>query len=360
MKKILWLILPLVILVACGGNRKDKNEGGELTRAMYTPERNLVDTIVLREQTFHKEIIANGRLRAIRKSELRFLYSGEIAAIGAVNGQSVAAGRVIARLDPYASEQRMTQARLRAERSYLDLLDALIGFGYPADTAAVPKEILQTASVRSGYLTAQSDYELARHEYLNLDLRAPFAGKIANLTQKVYEQAGPGEVFCTLIDDSAFEVEFNLLESEIPFVRTGQTIRVAPFNDPDEHFAGRITQVNPLVDERGQITVRAEIANRGGGLLEGMNVKVVIEDALADQWVVPKGAVVVRDNLEVLFRFGPDGRAMWTYVDILMSNSTSHVVAANRDRGAELNLGDVVITSGNLNLADGSTVEVRP
>lgn len=42
-----------------------------------------------------------------------------------------------------------------------------------------------------------------------------------------------------------------------------------------------------------------------------------------------------------------------------MSNSDSHVVAPNLDKGAELNAGDVIITSGNLNLADGSQVEVR-
>ena len=358
--RTLLLLLPVAMLVACGGNRKDTNEESDLTRAAYTPERNLVDTIILREQTFHQEIVANGRLRAIRKSELRFLSGGQVAAIEVVNGQTVAAGSLIARLDPYASEQRMTQARLQAERAYYDLLEVVTGFNYPADTTGVPKEILQTASIRSGYLTAQSNYEVARNEYQNLDLRAPFAGKIANLNRKVYEQTGSGEVFCTLIDDSAFEVEFNLLESEIPFVRTGQTIHAAPFNQPDDAFTGRITQINPLVDSRGQITVRAEIANRGGRLLEGMNVKVLIQEALPRQWIVPKGAVVVRDNQQVLFRFGPNGKAMWTYVNILMSNSTFHVVAANRDRGAELNLGDVIITSNNLNLADGSTVEVRP
>lgn len=359
MKKLL-LLLPVAMLVACGGNRKNQSGESELTRAAYTPERNLVDTIVLRERTFHKEVVANGRLRALRKSELRFLSSGELAAIDVLNGTEVSAGQLIARLDPYASEQAVAQARLRVEQSYLELLDALIGFGHPADTAAAPKDILQTASVRSGYLSAKSSYELALRENQNLDLRAPFAGKIAGLTKKAYEQAGPGEIFCTLIDDSAFEVDFNLLESEIPFVRTGQAIRIAPFNQLDEYFTGRITQLNPMVDDKGQINVRARIANRGGALLEGMNVKVVIEDALPRQWVVPKSAVVTRDNQQVLFRFGPEGKSMWTYVDILMSNSTSHVVAANRERGAELNLGDIIIVEGNLNLADGSTVEARP
>ena len=115
----------------------------------------------------------------------------------------------------------------------------------------------------------------------------------------------------------------------------------------------------PLVDDKGQINVRAEVNNADGKLLEGMNVTVLVENLMRGQLVVPKSAVVLRDNQEVLFRLGPEDKAMWTYVNILMSNSDSHVVAPNLDKGAELNGGDVIITSGNLNLADGSQVEVR-
>ena len=64
---------------------------------------------------------------------------------------------------------------------------------------------------------------------------------------------------------------------------------------------------------------------------------------------------MIRDNLEVLFRY-EDGRARWTYVHTSLANSKEYVVEANKERGAELNVGDVVITTGNLNLADGSEV----
>ena len=41
-----------------------------------------------------------------------------------------------------------------------------------------------------------------------------------------------------------------------------------------------------------------------------------------------------------------------------MSNTTEHVVEANTERGAELNPGDMVIVSGNLNLGDNTAVEL--
>ena len=42
-----------------------------------------------------------------------------------------------------------------------------------------------------------------------------------------------------------------------------------------------------------------------------------------------------------------------------MSNTESHAVTANIDKNADLNEGDIIITSGNLNLADGSNVEIK-
>ena len=125
--------------------------------------------------------------------------------------------------------------------------------------------------------------------------------------------------------------------------------------NPERQFKFRV----PWVDDKGQINVRAKVNNTDGKLLEGMNVTVLVENLVRGQLAVPKSAVVIRDNQEVLFRLGPENKAMWTYVNVMMSNSDSHVVAPNLDKGAELNAGDVIITSGNLNLADGSQVEVR-
>ena len=69
---------------------------------------------------------------------------------------------------------------------------------------------------------------------------------------------------------------------------------------------------------------------------------MLVENLVRGQLAVPKSAVVIRDNQEVLFRLGPENKAMWTYVNVVMSNSDSHVVAPNLDKGAELNAGDAV------------------
>jgi hypothetical protein len=83
----------------------------------------------------------------------------------------------------------------------------------------------------------------------------------------------------------------------------------------------------------------------------------MVENSIPDQLVVPKSAVVIRDNLEVLFRY-VDGRSLWTYVNVLMSNTEYHVIEANSDRGASIEVGDLIVTSGNLNLGDDTPIEI--
>lgn len=356
MRHFLLISLALTLLLSCSGKNSGNSEGSA-TKADFVAEKNLVDTMVLVKRDFNKQIISNGKLRAINKCELRFLTSGEIAKIFVSIGKTVAKGQVIAKLNTQSASIRLEQASQRMDKAELDFADILIGFGYGRDTANVPKDILKVAKVRSGYTSSINDLKLTKLELSNANLIAPFGGKIANLKAKEYEQSS--DAICTLIDDSAFEVDFNLLESEISFVKVGQTVKIASFVNPDTFYRGVVTQINPMVDDKGQINILAKVSNSGGKLLEGMNVKVLVENLIKNQLVVPKSAVVMRDNFEVLFRYDGNGKAMWTYVNVAFSNSDSHVVAANPEKNAELNVNDVIITSGNLNLADGSNVEIK-
>ena len=155
----------------------------------------------------------------------------------------------------------------------------------------------------------------------------------------------------------AYDVTFSALESEYGFLERGQSVRVSPFGS-ERTVSGRIKSINPTIDKNGQIAVTATIPG-GAGLLDGMNVKVTVDKDMPAQLVVPKSAVVIRDGLEVLFRYGEGGKAEWVYVHTVRANSESYAVTANTDRGATLEEGDRVIVSGNLNLADGSKVVLK-
>jgi len=352
--------LAVAMLSGCGKKEKKKDDtAAQMARLEHSEIVVEVEVMELREAPFRQQLATNGRLRAREKSILAFRTGGIIERVHVVNGQRVAAGAVLAELDRTDARSSLTSAQMSFEQAKVNLNDRIIGLGYESlYDPEIPERAMELARMQTNYNQAELTLQNAQRAYNDCTLRAPFTGKVADIKGNRHERSG-GE-FCTLVDDSRLIVEFSVLETELDFVRVGNTVRVTSFFDSDNAVVGRIVSVNPLVNRNGQVSVEAEIANNGT-FIDGMNVKLLAEMEVPDKMVVPKGAVVMRDNLEVLFVYR-DGRAYWTYVHTRGSNSEEYVVVPNTDRGAELSPGDMVIVAGNMNLANGTNVvaTVRP
>lgn len=348
-------LLSLAAAVSCGSDRNKGTEGGEMLQ--YAPQINEVEVMRLERTDFQWQLLANGRLVAAGRSALPFMSAGVLTELNVRNGQRVSEGEVLARQDSREKWIALEAARISFAKAELDLYDNIAGLGYPArDTSAVPADVLAIARTRSGYSSARNSLDKAEFDYEGTTLKAPFSGIVADVAYRKYDMTG-SDPLCTLIDDRSFDVDFMVLESEYPNVSVGMDVKVIPFGTGGWVAYGKVISVNPAVDRNGQVLVRARLAN-DGSFVDGMNVKVTVERPVPGRLVVPKSAVVIRDNQYVLFRYSK-GRAKWTYVNVLMSNSGDYAVEANLDRGAELAEGDTVIVSGNLNIADDSEVVVK-
>lgn len=350
----LWLAaVVLSLLFSCKGKADD----ADAARAVPMAEKNLVDTMLLRRTLFSREIVSNGVLEGSRRAELAFAASGTVAKVYIHNGSRVQKGSPIAELDTEALTLALANARQSLERSRLDYLDRLVSYGYGSDTTQIPGDLRDAARIRSGYAAAELAVRTAELNLRGAVLRAPFSGVVANLKVKPWEQASG--MVCVVIDDGTFDVRFPLLESELPAIAVGRSVTVSPFIEPEVRYEGRIREINPFVDAKGQVEVVASV--RGArGLVEGMNVKLYIQSEGTLQLAVPKSAVVMRDGYDVIFTLDTTAmKAQWLYVDIVGSNTTHHAVTGCERKRTEVHEGAIVITSGNINLADGSAVEIR-
>lgn len=345
--------MVLSLLFSCKGKADD----ADAARAVPMAEKNLVDTMLLRRTLFSREIVSNGVLEGSRRAELAFAASGTVAKVYVHNGSRVQKGSPIAELDTEALTLALANARQSLERSRLDYLDRLVSYGYGSDTTQIPGDLRDAARIRSGYAAAELAVRTAELNLRGAVLRAPFSGVVANLKVKPWEQAS-GTV-CVVIDDGTFDVRFPLLESELLAIAVGRSVTVSPFIEPEVRYEGRIREINPFVDAKGQVEVVASV--RGArGLVEGMNVKLYIQSEGTLQLAVPKSAVVMRDGYDVIFTLDTTAmKAQWLYVDIVGSNTTHHAVTGCERKRTEVHEGAIVITSGNINLADGSAVEIR-
>ena len=347
------LLLSVIVLgaIACG-NEKKKDEK-EIGKSESQSPLITVDTLVLKKRTFQKQIVCNGKLRAVFKSDLSFDGTGVITAINGSNGGYVKKGEVLATLDMKEAQVELEKSYRAMEKANIDLQDKLIGQGYSADTTGIPTAILRNVKISSGYDNAIDQLEAAKRRLASCYLIAPFSGRIANLDAKIYDRSA--NKLCTLIDDSYFDVEFSILEAEIEEVTKGQHVKIIPFINDEKTFYGDVTEINPLIDEHGQVKIRARVRNADRYLMEGMNVKIILEREIKNSFVVPKDAVVLRDGFQVMSCYR-EGKAVWTYVDVVMSNIDSHVIKGSEKKQTVISEEDVVITSNNLNLADGTDV----
>ena len=341
-------------LTSCGEQTKNDSPEESVAQMEIVDQSTPVLTRTLAYADFTDDLVTDGSVTARLKADLRFLSSDVIAAVYVKNGDRVSRGQKIAELDPFRLQSALDQSEDNFERAKLDLQDVLIGQGYTLrDSANIPTEVLKIAKVRSNYDQRRINLDLARKDMEQSVIHAPFNGVVANLFAQTYNYSAAGNTFCTILDDTQPGVVFNILESEMSTVSVSDEVSVRPYALNEKSITGRITEINPVSDEKtGLIRVKATIPAISK-LFDGMKVQVIIHRKVDKQLIIPKSAVVLRTGKEVVFTL-VEGKAYWNYVTTTLENASGYVVI---DDG-RLKAGDVVIYDGNINLAHETPVTV--
>ncbi|WP_303318476.1 efflux RND transporter periplasmic adaptor subunit [Flavivirga abyssicola] len=298
---------------------------------------------------FELELKTTGRVYAKKKVDVKFVLNEKIASINVINGQNIKRGQILASQNNTVYRNKVIKAKEQLERAKIDVEDILIGFNLSLkDSLKIPKTTLDMAKNRGNYNTSISNLRDANIELASTTLRAPINGVIANLEAEKYSYPDLTKPFCTIIDDSVFDVEFNVLEENFMFLKKGQALEIN--NTFSEiKFNGEIIEINPIVDENGLIKVKGAFKNIGKRILDGMNVNITIKKIIPNKLFVIKKSIVLRDNKKVVFTV-KDGKAIWNYVETSLENSDYIVI----ERGLKKN--DKIIYSGNINLAHNSSI----
>jgi RND family efflux transporter MFP subunit len=232
--------------------------------------------IPIESRTVVHSLTGSGKVKAANYTDLYFRSQEQIAHVYVKNGARVSKGQKLADLDMYTFQSNLRQSEIGLEQAYLELQDILIGQGYDPDKLdAVPADMMKLARVKSGYEQAELQKEKALREIENATLVAPFDGVVANLTAQPHHMVGGSEPFCRIIQTNNMEVEFQVLENELHLVKMGQKVEIVPHASTVGVQLGEICSMNPLVDGKGLIQVRARVKGNVG-LMEGMNVSVQI------------------------------------------------------------------------------------
>ncbi len=346
-------LLAIIFVFSCSEQVSKTNESeNNDVNAKPSP----VSVQIIKPQTFALQTISNGLVEAKQLVELRFRTSGTLEKVNFANGEKIKKGDIIAKLESQQQQINLKKAEEAVKNAENELSSLLLGFGGKEDdTNSVNNSLLQNLKSQSGYTIALLNLKSAKLDLENTLLKAPFSGKIAEIKTQNYNFISGSDPFCTLISSNDFNVNFNIIEKELSKIHIGQQIKIIPTANDSILFNGKIIEINPVVDENGLIKIKAKVDNKRNNkfdLVSGMNVKVIIENIIHNQLVIPKSALILRSGRQVVFTYN-NGQAIWNYVSTGSENKTSYIVT----KGLEEN--DTVIISGALNLAHEASVVIQ-
>ncbi len=305
-----------------------------------------VETAKAETSTLSDDISAIGTLLADESVEIAPETSGRIAEILFRDGDRVAAGAPLFRLDTDLANAGLAEARAR-----LALAEANHGRN---------QTLRKSGNVaQSTYDAALTELEVARTAVQSaevlvnkLTITAPFPGTLGfrTVSAGAYVTAGTALVQLDKID--LLKASFAVPELEQARIKTGQQISVTADALPGETFIGTVSAIDPSVDVNGRsLQVRADLDNTALKLRPGLLVRILVKGLARDAVVVPEQAIVQR------------GDSAFVYVVEDKKATEAKVLLGKRVPGSievleGLSAGAEVVTAGNTRLSNGAAVEV--
>ncbi len=141
-----------------------------------------------------------------------------------------------------------------------------------------------------------------------LTLRAPRSGEIAEKMVIQGQAVRVGDNLFLIADRSVLWVDVAVFEMDAPAVRVGSRVTVGLTALPGRSYPGRVTFIQPSVDQRTRtLTARVEVANRDGLLRPGMYATVEVTAATRGVLAVPLTAVLPTGTRNLVFVNRGDG-----------------------------------------------------
>jgi cobalt-zinc-cadmium efflux system membrane fusion protein len=236
------------------------------------------------------------------------LVGGRVASLEVTDGQTIAAGQVLAWID--APEAVRARAEwLRAQGRQIQTSRVRKREEELAIEHATSQNALDEA--RATDAAAQADLRAAQtllHHYGTdargrVAVRAPIAGVLAQRLTTLGSPVTPDKPLFHLVAPTRVYVAARLPESADISIQTGQQVRLFPRDlAAQEPCAGRVVNVLPVVDAQRARTVRVA-PDACPALFAGRYVDVEFDTTtpLTAAVVVPKSAVVELKGIQVVF-----------------------------------------------------------
>jgi membrane fusion protein (multidrug efflux system) len=323
----------------------------------FQPPPEAVTTIVARSQQWEATLEAVGSVAPVQGVTLSADLPGVVDKISFESGAHVSAGQTLVTLDTRQERAQLASAEAQRElvKTNLDRSRRLLEMQLVAQA-----DYDQVAAQFKQAVASVNEIEASIERKI---IRAPFAG-VAGIRQvNLGQYLRSGDAVVPLQSMNPIYVDFAVPQQQVMSVRVGDAVWASTDGSVPARSAGRVTAINPVVDDATRnVQMQATFQNSDGLLRPGMyvTVKVVLGrrdpvialPATAISFAPYGNSVFIVEHLK-----GPDGRS---YLGV--RQQFVKLGGSQGDRVAVLEgvkPGQEVVTSGVFKLRPGAAVLVN-
>jgi len=357
-RMVIMLIVIGLILGGIFGFQAFKNRMIAAYLANLKAPPQTVSTITAAMSPWQTTLQSVGGFNAVEGASLSAQVQGIVQKIGFQDGQDVKKGDLIVQL--LADQQIATLQQYQAT-----VVNAQIT--YDRDSKLIKTNTIPQSQVDGDLATLKAAQAQVVAQQALIDqysIRAPFDGRLGIKLVSLGQYLAAGTAVVTLQSLDPIQLDFSMPQQALSQIKVGQTVTATLDAYGNQGFDGKITAISPLVDSQSRnLTIRASLANPDHKLLPGMfgNVSVVVGEPQS-YITLPQTAVTINPYGNVVYVVtekdkGPDGKPQFA--------ASQKFVTTGQARGDQiavtkgLNAGEIVVTSGQLKLSNGSPVIVN-
>lgn len=332
----------MIALSSCGKKDNAKAEG-DGAAVVDSVEAQLVRTGLVEKRQIERKLQCSAVLDGWETVAVSPSVTGIIEKINKEIGDRVSAGEIVVRMD----QTQLNQAKLAYANISTEMqrMEALLAGG-------------NTTQQQYDALKLQMDQAKQNLDFLqkNTYFKAELSGVIAEKNYESGELYNGARPIYSIKQTNVLKALVAIPESYIPAIKKGQKMVFTSDIYPGKEFTGIIDVVYPTVDASTHtFQVKVKLANGANTLRPGMYVKTVLGVGKTETMLVPYMSVLklVGSNNRYMFLAQPDGKAK--RVDVTLGDRFDDMVEIISD---EVKPGDIVVTSGQGRLIDGSVIKI--
>ena len=351
MKKTLIYIVIAAVLVGLAAYKivdNKKQQTAKVQEVAKQVDKINVNVVTVQYESINTDYIANGTFLPKQEMNQSSEISGKVVSVLVKEGSRVGAGQVVATIKKDAIEVDMSQAQNNLQNAIIDNQRYENAF----KTGGVTKQQLDNSRLQ--LKNAQAAVRAQSVRVNNAAVRAGISGTINKRMVEPGAVVSPGTPMFEIVNINSLKLSVLVDESQVGKIQLGQQVAINVNVLPEDSFSGRITFIAPKSDASLNFPVEIEVQNRGN-LKAGMYATAIFQTnngaetqnmltvpATAFVNGVSSGQIFVAQNgVAKLIKVTP-GKVYGDKVQILNG----------------LKNGDQVITSGQINLDNGSKINI--